>query len=110
VAAITSGFGGISLGDKNLTRFNMANDLPFLLIRPSASASTMADNTHSINMAGEAPDGSKATPHIGSKAKHNIIVVDGEFPERNGELDVQYVQGIALQGSKQNGWHIHIGA
>jgi hypothetical protein len=113
LAAVTSGFGEISLGNKNLTRFNTVNDLPFLPIRPSASASTMANNTanndHSISMSGEPPNESKATPHIGSKAKPNIIVVDGEFPERNGEFDVQYVQGIALQGSKRNGWHIHIG-
>jgi hypothetical protein len=63
-------------------------------------ADNTADNNHSINMAGDAPNASKATPHIGSKAKVNIIVVDEEFPERNGIFDVQYVQGLSLQGSK----------
>jgi hypothetical protein len=113
VAAIASAFEGISLGDKNLTRLNTANDLPFSPIRTSASASTsMADSTviddHSIIMAGNVPDGSKATPHLGSKTNPNIILVNKEFPERNGEFDVQYVQGIALEGSKRNGWHIRI--
>jgi hypothetical protein len=113
VAAIASAFEGISLGDKNLTQLNTANDLPFSPIRTSASASTsMADSTvvagHSVIMAGNVPDGSKATPHLGSKTNPNIILVNKEFPERNGEFDVQYVQGIALQGSKRNGWHIRI--
>ncbi len=64
-------------------------------------AKNTTNNDYSISMLGEAPDGSKATPHIGSKAKPNIILVDAKFPEQNGEFDVQYVQGIALQGSKQ---------
>jgi hypothetical protein len=67
------------------------------------------DNNHLINMmAGCAPDGSKTKPHIGSKAKPHIILVDGEFPEQKGEFNVQYIQGIALQGSKRNGWHIRL--
>jgi hypothetical protein len=107
VAAIASAFEGISLGDNNT-----ANDLPFSPIRTSASASTMADSTvvkdRSIHMAGNVPDGSNATPHLGSKTNPNIIHVNKEFPEQNGEFDVQYVQGIALQGSKRNGWHIRI--
>jgi hypothetical protein len=93
VAAIASAFEGISLGDKNLTPLNTANDLPFSSIRTSASASTsMAASTvvnnHSIIMAGNVPDGSKATPHLGSKTNPNIILVNKEFPERNGEFDV----------------------
>jgi hypothetical protein len=50
-------------------------------------------------MAG-APDGSKSKPHI--------IIVDKEFPERNQEFDIQYVEGIPHNEYKRNGWHIRL--
>jgi hypothetical protein len=77
VAAIASAFEGISLGNKNLTQLNTANDLPFLPIQTLASASTsMADSTvvddHLIIMAGNVPDGSSHAPHwVKDQSQHH---------------------------------------